>query len=56
MNDYNASPNMNFREVMQQQYNKLYYEGQYPYYTVFDPMRWADFFKALKSGEFKKDN
>jgi hypothetical protein len=56
MNDYNASPNMNFREVMQQQYNKLYYEGQYPYYTVFDPMRWADFFKALKSGEFKKDD
>lgn len=56
MNDYNATPNMNFREVMQQQYNKLYYEGQYPYYTVFDPMRWAEFFNALKSGEYKKGN
>ncbi|MFC2080276.1 hypothetical protein ACFLRQ_02255 [Bacteroidota bacterium] len=54
VNDVNATPNMNFREVMQQQYNQLYTQGQYPYYTVFDPMRWAEFFNALKSGDFKK--
>ena len=53
INDYDATPNMNFREVMQQQYNQLYTEGQYPYYTVFDPMRWAEFFNALKRGDFK---
>jgi len=55
VNDTYGSPNMNFRDVMKQEYNQLYYEGQYPYYTVFDPMRWADFFKALKNGDFKKD-
>ncbi|MEX0981244.1 MAG: hypothetical protein WD577_01420 [Bacteroidales bacterium] len=56
VNDVHATPNMNFREVMQQQYNQLYSQGQYPYYTVFDPMRWAEFFNALKRGDFKKDD
>lgn len=56
MNDAVSTPNMNFREVMQQQYNQLYYEGQYPYYTIFDPMRWAEFFNALKRGDFRNDN
>lgn len=55
VNDTYGSPNMNFREVMKQQYNQLYYEGQYPYYTVFDPLRWAEFFKALKNGDFKRE-
>jgi hypothetical protein len=55
MNDFEPTPNINFREVMQQQYNQLYYEGQYPYYTIFDPMRWAEFFDALKRGDFKRD-
>ena len=55
INEQGASPNINFREVMKQQYNQLYYEGQYPYYTIFDPMRWAEFFDALKDGEFRKD-
>ena len=56
VNDMRSTPNMNFKEVMQQQYNQLYYEGQYPYYTVFDPMRWAEFFNALKQGDFKKND
>lgn len=55
VNDTYGSPNMNFREVMKQQYNQLYYEGQYPYYTVFDPLRWGEFFKALKNGDFKRE-
>ena len=55
INDVQGSPNMNFREVMKQQYNQLYYEGQYPYYTVFDPLRWGEFFNALKDGDFKRD-
>ena len=55
VNDQGASPNINFREVMKQQYNQLYTAGQYPYYTIFDPIRWAHFFESLKRGDFKKD-
>jgi len=56
MNDFGPSPNINFREVMKQQYNQLYTAGQTPYYTIFDPMRWAKFFDALKRGDFKQDD
>ncbi len=55
MNDFGPSPNINFREVMKQQYNQLYTAGQTPYYTIFDPMRWAKFFEALKRGDFKQE-
>jgi len=53
-----ASPNPNiaFREVMKQQYNQLYTAGQTPYYTIFDPMRWAKFFQSLKRGDFQQDD
>jgi len=56
MNDFGPSPNINFREVMKQQYNQLYTAGQYPYYTIFDPMRWAKFFESLRRGDFKQDD
>ena len=58
MNRDGATPNSNiaFREVMKQQYNQLYTAGQTPYYTIFDPMRWAKFFKALKEGDFKEED
>jgi len=55
MNDPGPNPNINFREVMKQQYNQLYTAGQYPYYTIFDPMRWARFFESLRRGDFKQD-
>ncbi len=51
-----ASPSIAFREVMQQQYNQLYTAGQSPYYTIFDPLRWAKFFEAVKRGDFKEDD
>jgi len=44
-----------FREVMRQEYNQLYTAGQTPYYTIFDPMRWAKFFQALKRGDFQEE-
>lgn len=50
------NPNIAFREVMKQQYNQLYSAGQTPYYTIFDPMRWAKFFEALKRGDFKQED
>lgn len=55
MNDFGPSPTINYREVMKQQYNEMYTAGQYPYYTIFDPMRWARFFESLKRGDFKQD-
>ena len=58
MNRYGAtaSPSIAFREVMQQEYNQLYTAGQSPYYTIFDPLRWAKFFQAVKRGDFKEDD
>ena len=58
MNRNGSTPNSNiaFREVMKQEYNQLYSAGQTPYYTIFDPMRWAKFFDALKQGDFKQDD
>ncbi|MCP4313214.1 MAG: carboxypeptidase-like regulatory domain-containing protein [Bacteroidetes bacterium] len=50
-----ASPTIAFRDVMRQEYNQLYTAGQSPYYTIFDPIRWAKFFESLKRGEFKDD-
>lgn len=50
-----ASPTIAFRDVMRQEYNQLYTEGQSPYYTIFDPLRWAKFFESLKRGDFKDD-
>ena len=50
-----ASPTIAFRDVMRQEYNQLYTAGQSPYYTIFDPMRWAKFFESLKRGDFKQD-
>jgi len=54
LSDPGPNPVVNFREVMKQQSNQLYTAGQYPYYTIFDPLRWAEFFDALKRGDFKK--
>ncbi len=50
------SPSVNFREVMRQEYNQLYTAGQSPYYTIFDPLRWAKFFESLKRGDFRQDD
>jgi hypothetical protein len=50
------NPSIAYREVMRQQYNQLYSAGQTPYYTIFDPMRWAKFFEALKRGDFKQED
>jgi len=58
MNRDGNTPNSSiaFREVMRQEYNQLYTAGQTPYYTIFDPMRWAKFFKSLKQGDFKEED
>ncbi len=44
----------NFRQYMQQQTDKLYYYGQTPPISIFNPFAWAQFIKAWKNGEFSK--
>ncbi len=41
----------NYRYAMQQQYNKMYYSGQYPPNNLLNPLAWAQFIKALKAGK-----
>jgi hypothetical protein len=41
----------NYRYAMQQQYNKMYYMGQYPPNNLLNPLAWAQFIKALKAGK-----
>lgn len=41
----------NYRYAMQQQYNKMYYIGQYPPNNLLNPLAWAQFIKALKAGK-----
>jgi signal peptidase I len=43
----------NYRYAMQQQYNKMYYMGQYPPNNLLNPLAWAQFIKALKAGKLK---
>lgn len=44
----------NFRNYMQQQTDRLYYYGQTPPISIFNPFAWAKFFKAWKNGDFRK--
>lgn len=43
----------NYRYAMQQQYYKMSYLGGYPPNNLLNPMAWAQFIKALKSGKLK---
>jgi hypothetical protein len=44
---------LNYQYHLREQYNQLYSKGQTPYYTIFNPLRWAEFFKYLEEGKFK---
>ena len=50
-----ASPTANFRDMMASQTNRMMtYGHMYPTYSIANPMAWAQFFQALRNGEFKK--
>ena len=49
-------PDLNYQYHLREQYNELYTVGQTPYYSIFNPMRWAEFFKYLEEGKFKDPN
>jgi hypothetical protein len=40
----------NYMNAMQQEYNKLYYAGQLPPNNLLNPLAWAKFIQAWKSG------
>ena len=54
--DFEPDADLSFRTAMRQQYDKLYYAGQYPSIPLLNPLNWARFFEALKRGDFKQDN
>ncbi len=46
-------PEMNYQYMLKEQYNQLYTKGQIPYYSIFNPLRWVEFFKYIEEGRFK---
>lgn len=54
--DAPASPDINYRYHIREQINERYALGQNPYYSIFDPLRWAQFFKYLEEGRFNRNN
>jgi hypothetical protein len=49
-----VDPEQNYRYTMQLRYDQLYTRGQYPSYSIFNPFAWAQFFRALRNGDFYK--
>ncbi len=54
--DFEPDANLSFKNAMKQQYEKLYYAGQYPGISILNPLKWAEFFEAVKNGDFKRNN
>lgn len=53
--DFEPNADLAFKNSMRQQYEKLYYAGQYPTISILNPFNWIKFFEALKAGDFKND-
>jgi len=53
--DFEPNADLAFKNSMRQQYEKLYYAGQYPSISILNPFNWIKFFEALKEGDFKQD-
>jgi hypothetical protein len=49
-----AEGSMSFKYLVNQQVDKLYYNGQTQPITVLNPFAWAKFVKAWKDGKFKR--
>jgi len=50
-----ASPSANFRDMMNSRTNRMVtYGHMYPTYAITNPIAWAQFFQALRNGEFRK--
>jgi hypothetical protein len=52
-----ASPASNFRDMTANRTNLMMtYVQMYPTYSIANPIAWAQFFQALRNGDFKKKN
>jgi hypothetical protein len=51
--EFKMDGNMNYRNYIEQQTNKLYYAGQLPPNNLLNPFAWAQFIKAWQNGDFK---
>jgi hypothetical protein len=51
--DFDPDADLSYKYAMQQHYEKLYYNGQYPSISILNPLNWAKFFSSLKNGDFK---
>lgn len=47
---------MNYRNYLGEKSSVLYYSGQYPSYTIFDPLKWSKFIQQWQSGAYKNKN
>ncbi|MBN1597589.1 MAG: carboxypeptidase-like regulatory domain-containing protein [Bacteroidales bacterium] len=52
--DETPSARANFKQILEQQYRDTYTQGTYPSYQIFNAFAWAEFFKALRRGDFNK--
>jgi hypothetical protein len=52
--DETPNARANFNKILEDQYRQTFNRGLYPSYQLFNIMAWAEFFKALKRGDFKK--
>jgi hypothetical protein len=49
-----AEGSVNFKYLVDQQVDKLYYNGQTQPITILNPFAWAKFIKAWRDGDFKR--
>jgi len=49
-----AEGSVNFKYLVSQQVDKLYYNGQTQPITILNPFAWAKFIKSWKDGDFKR--
>ncbi len=50
-----STPTTAFRNTMRTYNDNLYWAGQLPPINITNPLAWAQFFKALKDGDFKRE-
>lgn len=53
---YPMDGSMNFRHLMNQQADRLYYAGQAPPMRIFDPLAWGQFIQAWREGRFRQSD
>lgn len=52
--DETPSARANFSKILNEQYQQSFNQGTYPTYQIFNAFAWAEFFKSLKRGDYKK--